>query len=127
MKKNSLIRFISALTVLIIFSTSSYGQYKGPGSADKFYTIAEIKDNASELDRKDVMVKVQGFIVKQINKDTYEFKDDTGTIQVDIDKKKLPDSPFDDKTEIILIGEVDNDLLEPVEIEAEEVIINNLQ
>jgi uncharacterized protein YdeI (BOF family) len=34
----------------------------------------------------------------------------------------LPSRPFDDKTELILIGEVDNDLFEPVEIEVKEVL-----
>jgi uncharacterized protein (TIGR00156 family) len=99
----------------------SYGQFQGPGVLDKTYSVKEIIDNASRLDRSDALVKVQGYIVKQINADTYEFKDKTGTIKIEIDKKRLPSNPFDDKTELILIGEVDNDIFAPVEIEVKEV------
>lgn len=114
------------VTVIVLFvSGNLYSQYTGPGTTAILYTVKEIKDNASHLDKSDELVKVKGYIIKQINKDTYEFKDNTGTILVDIDKKKLPTRPFDDKTELILIGEVDHDLLEPVEIEVEEVLFVN--
>lgn len=114
------------VTIIVLFiSGNLYSQYTGPGTTAKFYTVKEIKDNASRLDKSDEHIKVKGYIIKQINKDTYEFKDNTGTILVDIDKKKLPTKPFDDKTELILIAEVDHDLLEPVEIEVEEVLFVN--
>ena len=83
------------------------------------------KTQPSRLDRSDALEKIQGYIVKQINADTYEFKDSTGFILVDIDKKTLPTKPFNDKTELILIGEVDHDMLEPVEIEVDEVLFVN--
>lgn len=102
-----------------------FGQYTGPGSTSKVYTIREILDNAARLDKSDELVKIKGFAVRQINNNTYEFRDNTGTILVDIDKKKLPAKPFDDKTELVIIGEVDHDLLEPTEIEAEEVYFAN--
>lgn len=118
---------LNILKVLLLFvflvsvSNLSYGQYKGPGGTDKIFSVKEVIDNATRLDRSDALVKVQGYIVKQINDDTYEFKDKTGKVQVEIDRKRLPSRPFDDKTELILIGEVDNDLFEPVEIEVKEV------
>lgn len=102
-----------------------YSQYTGPGTTDRFYSVKEIKDEASRLDKSDELVKVKGYIVRQINNDTYEFRDNTGTILVDIDTKRLPLKPFDDKTELILRGEVDNDLLEPVEMEVDEVLFIN--
>lgn len=108
--------------VLISVSGLSYGQYKGPGATDKIYQVKEIIDNASRLDRSDALVKVQGFIVKQINAEEYEFKDKTGTIKLEIDKERLPNRTFDDKTELIIVGEVDNDIFEPVEIEVKEII-----
>lgn len=114
------------VTGIVLFICGNlYSQYTGPRSTDKFYSVKEIKDNASHLDKSDEIAKVKGFIIRQINKDTYEFKDHTGTILVDIDKKKLPARPFDDKTELILIGEVDHDLLEPTEIEVDEVLFVN--
>lgn len=114
------------VTVIVLFiSGNLYSQYTGPGTTAKFYTIKEIKDKATRLDRSDELVKIKGYIIKQINKDTYEFKDNSGTILVDIDKKTLPTKPFNDKTELILIGEVDHDMLEPVEIEVDEVLFVN--
>lgn len=114
------------VTVIVLFiSGNLYSQYTGPGTTAKFYTIKEIKDKATRLDRSDELVKIKGYIIKQINKDTYEFKDNSGTILVDIDKKILPTKPFNDKTELILIGEVDHDMLEPVEIEVDEVLFVN--
>ena len=121
MKKFNSLKVLLLLLIIASASRSSYGQFQGPGVTDKTYSVKEIIDNASKLDRSDAMVKVQGFIVKQINSDTYEFKDKTGTLKVEIDKKLLPAIPFDDKTELILIGEIDNDLLKPVEMDVKEV------
>lgn len=120
-------KVISVFTMLFAFVTLSLAQYQGPGKVMEQYTVKEIKSNASKLDRTDAIVKIQGFIVKQIDNDTYEFKDSTGTIHIDLDKKKVPGQPFDETTEIIIIGEVDYDLLEPVEIEVDEVIFVNKQ
>ncbi len=124
MKNMSLTGFIP-LVLMLCMSFSSFGQYTGPASTDKFYTVKEIKDNAARLDKTDELVKVKGYITKQLNKETYEFKDNSGTILVEIDKKRLPERPFDDKTELILIGEVDYDLLEPVEIEVKQIYFVN--
>lgn len=125
MKNRNLLKVLLLLFILISVSNLSYAQFQGPGVADKTYSVKEIIDNASRLDRSDALVKIQGYIVKQINADTYEFKDSTGFILVDIDKKTLPTKPFNDKTELILIGEVDHDMLEPVEIEVDEVLFVN--
>ena len=125
MKNLNLLKALLLLFILNSVSNLSYAQFQGPGGADKTYSVKEIIDNPSRLDRSDALVKVQGYIVKQINMDTYEFKDSTGFILVDIDKKIIPTKPFNDKTELILIGEVDHDLLEPVEIEVEEVLFGN--
>lgn len=125
MKKNNLKQWGLLLLVLLFTSNIAYSQFKGKGASNKIYTVKEVLDNASKLDRSDAVVKVKGFIIEQINSDTYKFKDNTGVIQVEIKKKRLPATPFDEKTELILIGEVDNDLFQPVEIEVDEVIIAN--
>lgn len=108
-------------SLLMVVGFVASAQFKGPGVPEKTYTVKEVLDNATRLDRSDAVVQVQGYIVKQINYDTYEFRDATGTIQVEIDKKRLPNKPFDETTELILIGEVDSDLFRPVEIEVKEV------
>lgn len=96
-------------------------QYTGPGSDGKLYTCAEIKENAASLDKSDALVQVEGFVIERVNKEDYWFQDDSGRILIEIDKKDLPDRPFDEKTPLIIIGEVDYDVLEEVEIEVKEI------
>lgn len=117
----NLIKALSLFFFLIFTKSMAYAQFEGPGATDKIYSVKEVIDKAYRLDRLDVLVKVQGYIIKQINEDLYEFRDKTGTIKVDIDRKRLPNKPFNDKTELLIIGVVDNDLFKPVEIEAKEV------
>jgi len=117
----NLIKALSLFFFLIFTKSIAYAQFEGPGATDKIYSVKEVIDKASRLDRLDVLVKVQGYIIKQINEDMYEFRDNTGTIKVDIDRKRLPNKPFNDKTELLIIGVVDNDLLKPVEIDVKEI------
>ncbi len=107
-----------------IFSVG-YAQYTGPGSKAQLYTVKDVSDKALKLDRKDTMVKLQGFVIEQINDENYWFKDSTGKIKVEIEKKYLPAVTFNDETEIVIIGEVDYDLLEGTEIEAKHVELVN--
>jgi len=121
MKTKSLFRAFVLMAALLPMATLSYGQFTGPGSTEKMYTVQEIQDRATELDRKDVKVKVQGFVVKQIKGDKYEFRDKTGSIRVEIDKDKMPARSFDENTELILIAEVEKDLFQSVKLEVEKL------
>jgi len=105
-----------------IFGTLS-AQYTGPGSTAQVKTVKEVSDNALKLDRKDTMVKLKGFIIEQLGDDNYMFKDATGKIKVEIDKKRLPAATFNENTEMVIIGEVDYDLLEGTEVEVKNVEI----
>lgn len=106
-----------------IFGTLQ-AQYTGPGSTAKVKTVKEVSDNALKLDRKDTIVKLHGFIIEQLSDDNYMFKDVTGKIRVEIDKKRLPTTTFNENTEMVIIGEVDYDLLEGTEVEVKNVEIN---
>lgn len=107
--------------LLLMIPGISHGQYTGPGSKGKVYTVKEIKEKAAKLDKSDETVTLKGSIVKQYNSDTYLFRDSTGEIKVEIKKKDLPATPFNDKTELLITGEVDFDLLEGTEVEADKV------
>ncbi len=108
--------------ILLVMSGTARAQYTGPGTLDRLYSVKEIRENASRLDRTDALVRVRGYITGQINKDTFTFKDSSGTMHIEISKKHMPATPFDDKTEVIIIGEVDNDMFEEIEVEAEQII-----
>ncbi|MDP2888082.1 MAG: cytochrome c maturation protein CcmE [Bacteroidota bacterium] len=115
-------RVLMAGLFLMIAGTVQ-AQYKGPGTNSKYFTVKEVTKQASKLDRSDTLVKLQGFIIRQENGETYWFQDVTGKIRVEIEKKKLPLEPFDEKTEVIITGEVDYDLLEGTEIEVKHIEI----
>ena len=107
--------FIFAL--MVFAGSQAYAQYTGPGAEPKTLTVKEIHSNASKLDRSDALVSIRGYITEKINEEDYWFSDSTGKIKVEIDRKRLPSVPFNDKTEVVLKGEVDYDLLEGVEVE----------
>lgn len=110
--------FLIVLTFIMLVSNAQ-AQYTGPGATNEVTTVKEVIDNASKLDKSDRQIKVKGFVTEQINNDTFWFKDSTGKIRVEIEKKQMPKTPFNDKTEVILIGEIDYDLLEGSEIEVD--------
>lgn len=112
-----------AASLLLLTASMAQAQYKGPGASSQLLTVKEIISQASKLDRSDTLVKIQGFVIQQISGDTFWFQDASGKIKVEIEKKQMPAVPFDDKTELIIIGEVDHDLLEGTEIEAKQVEI----
>lgn len=118
--------FILRIIIVLIFITIphwAFGQFEGPKSSDRLYTIQEIKATAYKLDRNDDLVKLKGYILRQINYELYEFKDETGSIILEIDQKILPKIPFNEDTKLIVIGEVDLDLFKPVEVEVKELFI----
>lgn len=116
-------RNIAFSFILISLNLLSYGQFQGKQVKNKTYTVSEIKKNATMLDRTDAIIKVKGNIIQQLNSETYVFMDKTGVIRAKIEKKALPKVPFDENTDLILVGEIDNDIFEPIEIEVKEVII----
>lgn len=120
-------QMMKMMAVVIFILTAGYAnaQYKGPGAQTAILKVKEVTDQAAKFDRSDAKVKLQGFVIEQINSDTYWFKDETGKIKVEIEKKYLPAVSFDDKTEVIITGEVDYDLLEGTEIEVKHVEIKS--
>lgn len=105
----------------MLIGSHAMAQYTGPGSDGKLYTCAEVKNDASNLDKSDALVQLEGFIIERVSKEEYWFQDDTGRILLEISEKDLPNQTFDEKTRLIVIGEVDYDVLEEVEIEVEEI------
>ncbi len=118
------IKLIVATLVFVVFGVSSYAQYTGPGATTEKTTIKAVLADASKLDRNDTRVKLTGNIVEQINNDTYWFKDETGKIKIEISKKHMPETPFNEKSTVSIIGEVDYDLLEGTEIEVEQITVD---
>ena len=108
-----------ALLLAPLFSTAALAAgYTGPG-AQPVTTVAAANEAAD-----DTPVQLQGFVTKKINNDDkYEFKDDTGTITVEIDNEDLPATPFNDKTKVKLTGEVEKNLMSrEVDVDVLEIV-----
>ena len=96
-----------ALMVLPLLSTAAFATgYTGPGATPQVTTVAAALEAAD-----DTHVVLEGQIVKRLQDELYEFKDATGTIQVEIDDEDLPQVAFDDKTKVKLTGEVDKGMM----------------
>lgn len=112
-------KHLKLLPLLVALSMTglAFGQYSGPKAKNKATTVKAVKDNAVKLDRQDATLQLRGYITQQISAEEFWFTDTTGKIKVEISKRNQPAKPFDDKTELIITGEVDADLFEGTEIE----------
>ena len=73
--------------------------------------------------KDDTKVQLRGHVVKATGDEKYQFRDDTGTITVDIDDELWQGKPISANTTVTLIGEVDIDYkpLKRVEIDVKSV------
>ena len=102
-----------------MFSTAALAAgYTGPG-AQPVTTVAAAKDAAD-----DTPVVLEGYVTKKINNDDkYEFKDNNGTITVEIDNEDLPATPFNEKTKVKITGEVEKHLMSrEVDVDLVEIV-----
>lgn len=68
----------------------------------------------------DTRVRVEGRIVRSLGDEEYEFRDDTGTMRVEIDDDDW-DGQMDPNRRVVLIGELDQDAND-VELEVDRVL-----
>jgi uncharacterized protein (TIGR00156 family) len=111
------------LLFFLLISSGMNAQYTGPSGLQNISSVKETKEKAYRLDKSDELVRLKGNIIRQINYDTYEFKDETGTIRVEIKPRLIEHTTFNDQTVVEIIGEVDYDFLEGTEIEVEQILI----
>jgi uncharacterized protein (TIGR00156 family) len=90
---------------LLSASTLASAQYQGPNAAPSVKTAAEANRAAD-----DTPVALEGTLARKVADETYEFKDATGTVRVEIDDEAFPmGRPVDAGTTVRLFGEVDKD------------------
>jgi uncharacterized protein (TIGR00156 family) len=99
-------RFTLVLLLAPLFSTAALAAgYTGPGATAQVTSVA-----AALKARDDTPVLLQGQIVKRLQDELYEFKDASGTINVEIDDEDWPAQAVSDSVTVRLTGEVDHDL-----------------
>lgn len=127
MKHISLTTFARSSFVLaaLAASTVAFAQYTGPGkkapqSLPTLKTVAEVL--AKPVD--DQPVELTGMLVQQTGRETFQFRDATGEIQVEIDRDDFPaGQPIGANTRVTLIGEVETRALRAPEIDTERLIV----
>lgn len=115
MLKNFNAAFLTAVAALFMAGSASaafvgdpaakQGGFTGPSSADEVMTVAEAKRQIASDDR---LVTLEGYIVGQVKKDEYRFKDDSGECIVDIDDEDFRGQQVDPKTKMRLVIELDS-------------------
>ena len=74
--------------------------------------------------KDDANVQLKGYVVKSVGDEKYEFRDQTGSITVDIDDELWMGKAISAKTPVVIIGEVDIDYkpMKRVEIDVDNVV-----
>jgi uncharacterized protein (TIGR00156 family) len=99
------------LISLLLVSTVSSAQFVS--SESETHNVQYVKDNAIRYSFTDRIVRLQGYIVEQIREDYFLFKDDTGTIRVEIYPSRMPSTTFTPDNKVMIKGEVDLFFLRP--------------
>lgn len=111
-----------------LFSTVTLaaGGYTGPGGDAKPAAaagpITTVKDAKAAHD--DTPVVLEGVITKRVSGEHYEFKDATGSIEVEIDNDDWPaGTSVSENTKVRLTGEVDHHKMKATDIDVDRVEI----
>ena len=93
--------FILFIAILLIFNGSVFAQLTG----DEETSVRPIAEVMNVPD--DTWVTVEGYVLKQMQKDRYLFKDNTGEIAVEIKRDLWEKKRVDPKTKVRIYGKVD--------------------
>ena len=122
MKKLALLAAVAALTsTAVLAAPQGFNNAPVPGGPQGFNntapnTVEGVKSSAYD----DQIVTLQGRLTNYLGKDHYEFTDDTGTIEVELDDDYDWSRIAKDQL-IQIVGEVDKDLLS-ISIDVERAI-----
>jgi uncharacterized protein (TIGR00156 family) len=115
-KRNAII--LSSVFALGI-PAAAQAQYVGPSTQKTPMTVAEVLKNPVD----DQNVVLRGHLIKKVGNEKYMFSDGTGEIRVEIEAEDFPVQKIDDKTLIVIRGEVENDFLKSPEIDVDTISI----
>lgn len=98
-------------------ATAVQAGFTGPSSAEKT-TVSQVKEMPDES-----VVILQGFIESSLGDEKYMFKDETGSIKVEIDDEDWNGLDVGPNDKIQIQGEVDTHLIKPTEIEVDSIVL----
>ena len=104
----------AGLGAALLLAAPASAQYTGPHGVAPT-TVAEVLKSGSD----DQQVVLRGKLIKKVGSDKYEFSDGTGSIRVEIDAKRFPAEPIDDKVTVEIQGELEKDFMHSPEIDVD--------
>ncbi|MCW9688082.1 YgiW/YdeI family stress tolerance OB fold protein [Proteus terrae] len=114
MKKLLVVGVLSA--AMLSLSFNAMANYNGNHQANSggFVSQSTSVTSVSNVDNlpNDSTIIIEGFIVRNITHNVYEFKDDSGSIRVKIDNDKWNGLNISSDTKIRIEGRVDNHLVQ---------------
>jgi TIGR00156 family protein len=124
MKKLAAMAAVLALLSTPVLANTQQGGFSGPTSTQSGGFVgpdgtSTTVANAKTL-RDDTWVTLRGNIVERISDDLYVFKDESGTINVDIDHKRWNGVTVTPQDRVEIRGEVDKDW-NSVEIDVKQI------
>jgi len=110
-----LLGLVAAVAIFTTFSAAAAHDENPDSNKWKVTSVHWVKKCQNDLDKDNKFVALVGKVTKQLNGDSYEFNDGTGTIRLDSDIK-LPVGK-----QIVVRGEIDQAFLHigPLEIDVE--------
>ena len=105
--KTSILAAALCATVAAFAATTASAQFVGGPS--KVISVQQLKANGQD----DQLVVLEGYIVDQVRRKDYTFKDETGTITVEIKDRVFAGQRVDPKTKVRLEGEFEKEFAEP--------------
>lgn len=92
------------------------GGFQGPGLAPvKVADALKMKDDSAVI--------LTGQIEKSLGNEKYLFKDDSGTVTVEIDHEDWKGLNVSPKDTVIISGEIDKEMLKETEIDVDSIVL----
>ncbi|QPB79255.1 NirD/YgiW/YdeI family stress tolerance protein [Proteus sp. GOKU] len=114
MKKLLMVGVLSAAVLSLSFNAMANYNENHQANSGGFVSQSTSVTSISNVDNlpNNSTIIIEGFIVRNINHNVYEFKDDSGSIRVKIDNDKWNGLNVSSDTKIRIEGRVDNHLVQ---------------
>ncbi|MEM8208979.1 NirD/YgiW/YdeI family stress tolerance protein [Morganella morganii] len=109
---------VFGLSANVLANVNHNNQSAGGGFASQTAQVVSVSNANNQPDNSRVII--EGFIIRNISHNLYEFKDDSGITRVKIDKDKWNGLIVSPDTKIRIEGRIDNHLIDH-EINAEKI------
>ena len=119
-------RVLTAAALLAV-STLAAAQYSGEvayKTAKRNTPTAASVADVLKTSQDDQLVTLKGKLLKKVADEKYIFSDGSGEIRVEIDDELINTLKVDNSTKVEIVGEVEKDFLEDLEIEVKSIKLN---